>query len=154
MAKDDINLDWNFSDYFAGLDAYEENTLQLILKGMKKIGLDGLGKMMEAAPVITGFLRGSASVFINGKLLRRAPRPPDALHAALGGKIGGDQPDRTVIVWGFNAFYAARVHEDMNAGQRAGGPKFVESVLIHETYRWMKFLADFIRAGNDRKGKK
>jgi len=77
-------------------------------------------------------------------------------HPVTGGEIAnpvigelsganGKSKTRTVLVWGFNTFYAAQVHENPNAGVRGGGPKYVERILRENTERWMRYLAEQIK---------
>ena len=148
MATQDLmHVGWNFSKLFEGLDEYADEIPATAKKTGRKVAMDGLGRMIGHAPVATGYLRGSASVFINGRFYQDSFK---VLGKYLGipnrQKTGEPPPDSTEILWGFNAHYAAKVHEDPNAGRKGGGPKYVERVLVARMGPWMQFYADAIKA--------
>ena len=151
-----MKLEWDFSKLFAGLDKYTAGLILASTDALKKIAMDGLGRMIEAAPIQTGLLRGSGTCHVAGELVQASSHPVagDEIAHPVTGELGGadgKSKTRTVLVWGFNVFYAAKVHENPNAGVRGGGPKYVERILRENTERWMRFLADEIKKA-DKKG--
>jgi len=143
--KGDIKLKFDYSDLFHGLDRYHETVPYAAADAGRKIAHDGLGKMIQAAPVLTGYLRGSASAHVNGDFIMAGPPPDEGAQVAVTGEVPqGKKPSATVILFGFNAHYAARRHELDEPGTRGGGGKYVERVLLENTQRWMQWISESI----------
>jgi len=150
--KKNFRIDWDFKKMFEGLDKYGEHVKESFHETGKLVAMDGLGRMVELAPVITGYLRGSGSVHVNGyfvmdgRALAKTGQG-DPVTSSGGGKVK-PKKDETKIVWGFNASYAAQRHELPKPGLKGGGGKFVENVLKLRTGFWMKTFAENLKGSN------
>ena len=99
--KGDLGLRWDMAEYFKGLDQYPEAVERGGIIAGKLIAMDGLGRMIEAAPVLTGLLRGSASAHLNGKFFSASNWETEAMTNVMTGTFpGGRKKAATVIVWG------------------------------------------------------
>jgi len=144
-------LTWDFSDLLGGLEEYAKEFAPRVLeKAAGEIAMDGLGRMIDAAPIKTGMLRGSGSVHVNNQRAGAALSlmPGAVLGTPVLESLGSKPKDETVIVWGFNTHYAAKVHENSSS------PKYVEKVLVDRMPKWMGLIAERLKAAKGRrKGK-
>lgn len=141
-----LKCQWDFSKLFEGLEKYDASTQFAGFEAAVDIGHDGLGRMIDAAPLQTGMLRGSGSVHVDGNFLAASPvKPTTGAASPETGSIGGKRARSTVIVWGFNTHYAAKVHENPWAGRIAGGWKYVSRIIEERAQIWMEFFAKRIR---------
>ena len=105
---------------------------------------------VPTVPLREGFLRGSASIFVQNKLIATG----EGLPNAKGGEANKSHHesisvDKFVGVIGFNTPYAARVHEvPMNFTEPSSGNKYLESKMITKRNHYMKVVANTIREEN------
>lgn len=146
--KKDIRLEWDMKDLLEGLDEYDAWIEEQFNQAARLVGMDGLGRMVEAAAVATGYMRGSASVHINDNFLAdgRALAKTDKGNPVTGKISSGRDPhSETLILFGFNASYAAKRHENPKPAPKGGGGKFIESVLKERAKKWLEFFADSLK---------
>ena len=95
-------------------------------------------------PIDTGYLRGSSSAFVNGKLVGTGPAPNTDISRTSDIKKG--------MVFVYNADYAARLHENLdwqpgpksqNDGQT--GPRWLRRALIEDGESITKNIASFLK---------
>jgi hypothetical protein len=99
---------------------------------------------VPTVPLKEGFLRGSASMFVQNELVGIAIHGKAKFaKASLGMSIPGG---KLVGVIGFNAPYAAKLHEgmDLSFTESSSGPKYLESKLQKNRKAYMKQIAKTI----------
>lgn len=133
-----MKLDWDFSKLLNGLERYDGASQFAAYEAAVDVAHDGLGRMINAAPLLTGFLRGSGQVYVNDTFLGGGGNN-------VAGSAEGRRPKMTAIVWAFNTHYAAKVHENPSAGRIAGGWKYVSRIMEERHQTWMEFFARRIR---------
>lgn len=134
-----------------GLIEFEKLYKNVHEKASTKVGLQLLNNCNNGSPnestvppILTGALRGSASVFVNDKLISVAPNiggdPTPA--KSISGNKGND--DETFITIVYNTVYASKLHElDFNPGpgsEQAGnvGNKWIEKHIKADFVELMK----------------
>lgn len=122
-------LDLDFRELFKGLDAYEEEVRKATNEAAMQIALDGWGRFMSEAPLLTGYLRGSHTAAVNGR----------QIAGTLIGKAGFAKKNAAVIVWGANAKYAAPRHADPRRGTYGGAGLWFNRTLQARSAIWMSF---------------
>jgi hypothetical protein len=102
---------------------------------------------VPTVPIREGWLRGSGSAFVQNKLV-------GVSTAGLPGMANTDYaesmgPEEFVGVVGFNAPYAARLHEGItfHFTEPSSGPKYLESKLMRNGNRFMEIIAGAIKEG-------
>lgn len=102
---------------------------------------NGSANESRKPPIATGFLRGSSSAFVGGKLVGVNQQENNQ-------EANRDHSEKEgVITWGWNADYATRMHEtEYNLGehsQRDGdsGNKWLEKHLKADRFNLMKVLS-------------
>jgi hypothetical protein len=105
---------------------------------------------VPTVPLREGFLRGSASIFVQNKLIATGEGLPNAKgEEANKSHHVSISVDKFVGVIGFNTPYAARVHEvPMNFTEPSSGNKYLESKMITKRNHYMKVVANTIREEN------
>jgi len=139
------------SDLDKGLKLYETKTSKSHNIAAKKVGLQLLNYIVNGSPsegvtppILTGTLRGSASVFLGNELVQQGPNGPPS--------TSGNKKDTIRII--FNVPYAARMHEERwNPGpvsQQAGnvGNKFISKHVDGDKTDLMKMYAKLIKKEN------
>lgn len=152
--KRNMKIEWDYSEMFAGLDRYAEHVQESFHETAKLVAMDGLGRMVEAAAVLSGYLRGSGSVHVNGYFVGSGKQfegtsEGDPVTSSGISKVK-NKPNQTLIVWGFNAEYAAKRHELKKPGTKGGGGKFIEGPLKERNQIWMKRFADNLKTSGAR----
>lgn len=135
------------------------------LKAKKKVALQMLDYIIQGSPrenitppLLHGILRGSASVFVGNIMVKANGNDANRNHS----------DNINTITIGFDAAYAARMHEHMvpsntpdpimgklfqpseRSKSAGGGGKFVEAHLKADGKTLLELYADFIRsAAND-----
>lgn len=102
---------------------------------------------LPTTPILTGYLRGSGAVHVNGKFLT------DAISegiAPIDGHPNRDSfPSETGVATGtvsFNAEYATVQHELIGPrSEPSAGPKYLETPMLHNTNKYNKTIGDEIK---------
>jgi hypothetical protein len=139
------------ADYAAAARAIQDK-LDKITEGIKgataqavtDVALQCLEKSVERAPVEFGDLRGSGYVTINGNLVAHGEK--QGIKALSDPSVS----EGTVITAeiGFAAPYAFVQHEHVEFNHPIGGEaKYLESVVVENSGRWKKHLANSVRKG-------
>lgn len=134
-----------------GLRNYNKKTMKSHKLAGKKVGLQLLNYIVNGSPnegvtppILTGTLRGSASVFFENELVQQGQNGASS--------ISGNNKDKITVV--FNTPYAARMHEGRwNPGpisQQAGnvGNKFIVKHVDGDKVDLMKMYAKLIKKEN------
>jgi hypothetical protein len=134
-----------------GLKNYSKKTMKSHSMAGKKVGLQLLNYIVNGSPkegvtppILTGTLRGSASVFFENEIIQQGPNGPSS--------ISGNNKNKITVV--FNVPYAARMHEGRwNPGpvsQQAGnvGNKFISKHVDGDKIDLMKMYAKLIKKEN------
>ena len=103
-----------------GLERWYAAEIAALTEGMGQAGmmlLNDATMELPTTPMLTGFLRGSGSVFANGKLVGTSPDFGGGGSPATTDEKPSGKPGVFVRV-GFNTVYAAALHE----GRWATGP--------------------------------
>ena len=144
----------DYRSLFEGLDAYSDAVQKALREGAREVSMDGLGRMMAGAPVLTGHLRGSHSAFVNEQLAQAGDGSGvGSPNASSPGSVKNIF-DCTVIVWGCNTNYAASRHENPAPGSKGGAGKWMENVLKIHHRRWMFHISKRVHADNLKGGGK
>lgn len=122
-------------------------------KGLGRAMLDLMNDcVMEVptVPLLEGWLRGSASIFVQNKLVATGEGLPNAKQ----GKANKSHQEsisagQFVGVIGFNTSYAAKLHEAVgyHFSEPSSGPKYLESKMLTKRIHYMKVIANTIREG-------
>jgi len=124
---------------------------ELVLKGMARAMFNLMRDCVMQAPTVPireGWLRGSASIFVQNKLVgvssygKPGFATTNLAEAITAGKYVG-----TII---FNTPYAAHVHEGIGIRhwtEPSSGPKYLEAKLMGNGRSYMQEIADTIKAG-------
>jgi len=149
-----MELKFDFSDFNKKFDRIVEQTFPaLIEKGLGVAMNDLLGDCIQEVPTVPlkeGWLRGSGSIFVQNKF--------EGTSAGIGGgKTKFANTDhgemislgKYVGVVGFNAPYAAKMHEgiDYQFTDPSSGAKYLESKIVRKKELYIKDIADTIKAG-------
>jgi hypothetical protein len=124
-------------------------------KGMGRAMLDLMNDCIMEVPTVPlkeGFLRGSASIFVQNVFVSSS----EALPGAKAGRATKTYSEalrvgRFTGVIGFNVPYAARLHEaiDYTFTEPSSGPKYLESKLMTKKEHYMKVVANTIKEGGN-----
>lgn len=127
----------------------------LVEKGLGRAMLDLMNDCVMEIPTVPlreGFLRGSASIFVQNVLIATG----EGLPMAKAGKANtshteGIELNKYVGVIGFNVPYAAKMHEgiDFHFTEPSSGAKYLESKLITKKNHYMQVVANTIKEGGD-----
>jgi len=106
---------------------------------------------VPTVPLKEGWLRGSASVFVQNKFLADG----SGLSMAKAGKairsyVENVTKGKFVGLIGFNTPYAAKMHEgvDFHFTEPSSGAKYLESKMITKREHYLKVIADNIKGGS------
>ncbi len=119
-------------------------------KGMGRALLNLMNDCIMEVPTVPlkeGFLRGSASIFVNNKLVG-VSQHGQARYATNVASM--TIPHNSMLgVVGFNAPYAARLHEgvDFMFTEPSSGPKFLESKIQKNRKHYLETIANTIKGG-------
>ena len=144
-------IKWQPLELEKGLTKYKKSTMKAHNLAGQKVGLQLLNYIVNGSPnegvtppILTGTLRGSASVFFENKLVQQGPNGASS--------ISGNNKNTITVV--FNTPYAARMHEERwNPGpisKQAGnvGNKFVSKHVDGDKVDLMKMYAKLIKKEN------
>jgi hypothetical protein len=142
----DFELDT--SDMERRLLEFEKQSPKALREALEVAGLsfldwanNGSTKESRKPPILQGFLRGSSSAFVGGKLIG-VYEGEDNKDA---NRSHSDSPLN--VTWGWNADYATKMHEEeYNPGpisQQDGdaGNKWLEKHLLADKEDWMALVA-------------
>jgi len=148
------NISFDTSDFDKKFKQLMKNAIpELVEKGLGKAMLDLMNDCVMEVPTVPlkeGFLRGSASVFVQNTLVATG----EGLSGAKAGKANTSHAEgiglgKYVGVIGFNVPYAAKMHEgvDFHFSEPSSGPKYLESKLITKKNVYMRVIAETIKEG-------
>lgn len=133
---------------------WKETIPSLQEKGMGRAMLVLMGDCVNETPTVPldeGWLRGSASVFVQGKFVADSSNQ----SRAKGGKATNSIDEKITKheirgSIGFNTPYAARLHEgiDFKFKEPSSGPKFLEAKLFRNGNSYLHEIADAIIEGS------
>jgi hypothetical protein len=149
-----MNINFNTSDFDNKFKRIVKTAIPaLVEKGLGRAMLDLMNDTVMTIPTVPlkeGFLRGSASIFVQNRLTATG----EGLPNAKAGKANTSHTesiglDKYVGVIGFNVPYAAKMHEaiDFHFSEPSSGPKYLESKLLTRRDVYMRDIADTIKAG-------
>ena len=132
-----FKISFDYSRLFKGLDQYHEDVIRTTNATALEIALDGWGRLIMAAPLLWGFLRGSHTAAVNGH--------------QIAGIINGIKHGKKVgkgafIVWAANAKYAASRHRNPKEGTRGGAGLWFVKVIPQRHPIWMQLWANNLKA--------
>lgn len=124
----------------------------LVEKGFGRAMLDLMNDCVMEVPTVPlkeGWLRGSASIFVQNKFVADSTGLPSAKAGkALTVYAENIPTGRFVGLIGFNTSYAARTHElPMKFTEPSSGNKYLESKLITKKNHYMQVIAETIKEG-------
>ncbi|MDD5585025.1 MAG: hypothetical protein PHV55_08230 [Candidatus Omnitrophica bacterium] len=128
----------------------KETYPELIKKGLARAMFNLMRDCVMQAPTVPireGWLRGSASIFVQNKLVGVSPYgKPGFATTNLAAAITAGKYVGTII---FNTPYAAKIHEGIGFKFRepSAGPKYLEAKLMGNGRSYMQEIADTIKAG-------
>lgn len=128
----------------------------LVEKGLGKAMLDLMNDCVMEVPTVPlkeGFLRGSASVFVQNRLVATGENLPRAKAGkANTSHTEGIGSGKYIGVIGFNVPYAASQHENIDYvhTEPSSGPKYLESKLITKRNHYMSVIANTVKAGGEK----
>jgi len=127
----------------------------LIGKGIGRAMLDMMNDCVMEVPTVPlkeGWLRGSASIFVQNKLLATG----EGLPKAKSGKANTSHSESINIenyvgLIGFAVPYAAKMHEgiDFQFSEPSSGPKYLESKMISKRSHYLLVVANTIKEGGE-----
>jgi hypothetical protein len=149
-----MNINFNTSDFDNKFKRIVKTAIPaLVEKGLGRAMLDLMNDTVMTAPTVPlkeGFLRGSASIFVQNKFVTDSTGLPNAKAGkALTVYAENIAPYQFVGLIGFNTSYAAKMHEaiDFHFSEPSSGPKYLESKLITKKNVYMRVIAETIKEG-------
>lgn len=151
MSQTQFVLD--FSEFFNKFDKIARVAIpDRVEKGMAKAGMQLLNDAIMVEPTVPlkeGYLRGSGSVFVEDRFAGQSHQgKKDFANTASPGVAR--RYDAWVAIVGFNAPYAARLHEaggNMNFSEPSAGAKFLESKMNSFKDVYFQIIANTISKG-------
>jgi hypothetical protein len=150
-----MNIHFDTSDFDKKFKRIIETAVPaLVEKGLGRAMLDLMNdcvKEVPTVPVKEGWLRGSASIFVQNKFIDDSTKLPKAKAGRAIGSITVNLPPHQFIgLIGFNTPYAAKMHEgiDFHFSEPSSGPKYLESKMITKKNVYMKVIAETIKGGS------
>jgi hypothetical protein len=140
------------ADYAAAARAIQDK-LDKVTEGIKgataqavtDVAVDCISRAVERAPVEFGDLRGSGYASVNGTTVATGN---DDGTVSVAGTPDATADGSAVAEIGFAAPYAFVQHEHVEFNHPLGGEaKYLESVVVENSGRWKKHLADSVRKG-------
>jgi len=150
-----MEIQFDSSDFQAKFGKIIKTAVPALLeKGLGRAMLDLMNDCVMEVPTVPlkeGWLRGSASIFVQNKFVSTS----ENLSRAKAGKairayVENVTAGRFVGLIGFNTPYAAKVHEgiDMHFTEPSSGPKYLESKMISKRNHYLTVIANTIKEGN------
>lgn len=115
--------DFDFAGFFANAAGHHQRVTAAAVRAVDVFGEAVLKDAKQLTPVDTGFLVASGTT--------------------LPATVNGEQIDKQI---GFNADYAAPVHEILTSHHPQGQAKFLETALRNAAPKFGKFIGDRVRA--------
>lgn len=150
----DINFD--ASDFNKKFGKITKTVIpSLVEKGIGRAMLDLMNDCVMEVPTVPlkeGWLRGSASIFVQNKFVTTSEGSPMARAGkAIRDYVENITAGRFVGLIGFNTPYAAKMHEgiDFKFSEPSSGPKYLESKMVSKKVHYMQVVATTIREGGD-----
>ena len=146
-----INIQFDPDDFLKGLNKANEIVLQAIERGMGVAMLSMLGDCVMETPTVPlkeGWLRGSGSIFVQNKFISTSETMPTAkMKYALTSFVEGIPEKQVEGVIGFNAPYAAKMHEgiDFHFTEPSSGAKYLETKMHRNKNRYVEIIADEVK---------
>jgi len=125
----------------------------LVEKGLGRAMLDLMNDCVMEVPTVPlkeGWLRGSASVFVQNKFMADSTGLPMAKAGkAIRSYVENIVAGRFVGLIGFNTPYAAKMHEgvDFHFSEPSSGPKYLESKMVSKRGTYLLVIANTIKEG-------
>lgn len=148
------NINFDTSDFDAKFKRIVKKAVPaLVEKGLGRAMLDLMNDCVMEVPTVPlkeGWLRGSASVFVQNKFVADSTGLPNAKAGkALTVYAENIAPHQFVGLIGFNTSYAAKMHEgiDFHFSEPSSGPKYLESKMITKKNVYMRVIAETIKEG-------
>ena len=97
----------------AGLARWSREIVEALGEGMGQAGaqlLNDATQEIPTVPLLTGYLRGSGSVFVNGKIIATSPQGGAGGSPATSDEYA-EREGQIICRVGFNTVYAAVMHE-------------------------------------------
>jgi hypothetical protein len=127
----------------------------LVEKGIGRAMLDLMNDCVMEVPTVPlkeGWLRGSASIFVQNRFMSTSESLPMAKAGkAIRSYTENIASGKFVGLIGFNTPYAAKMHEgvDLHFSEPSSGAKYLESKMISKRDVYMQVIANTIRGGGD-----
>lgn len=115
-------MSFDISKFLGGLDGGGQRARAAAVRAVDRFGWHVWGRASKLAPVDTGWLKNSGM-------------SDDA-------KLVGDHIE---MVIGFNASYAAAVHERLDMHHKQGQAKFLEKAMRTEGHKLVKYVTDEVK---------
>lgn len=131
----DAIFEFDISDMVKGMNLADRTVRERIERGVGKAGMQLRSDCVMDEPTVPykeGTLRGSASVFVQDRLVSTGdPSRPDLTGDPAMAHNEPRSRDEVVAVVGYNTPYAARLHEhpEYEFTEPSAGGKFVEEKL-------------------------
>jgi hypothetical protein len=131
----------------------DERIPELVERGFGRAMLQMMNDCIMEVPTVPlreGWLRGSCSVFVQNQLVATSEGMPSAKPKyAVKDFMMTIKGAEFVGVIGFNAPYAARLHEGVgfHFTEPSSGPKYLESKMIRNQDMYFEIVANTIKEG-------
>ena len=145
---------FDFSDFNKKFDYVAKSLIPALTeKGLGRAMLQVLNDcIMEipTVPIKEGWLRGSGSIFVQNEFIKtsegKGRGKPKYANMSFNESAG---VDKVVGVIGFNAPYAAKMHEglDLHFTDPSSGPKYLENKLITNKETYAEIIANTVKEG-------
>ena len=125
----------------------------LVEKGLGRAMLNLMNDCVKEVPTVPlkeGWLRGSASIFVQNKFMADSTNLPMAKAGkAIRSYVANVVVGRFVGIIGFNTPYAAKMHEgiDFHFSEPSSGSNYLGSKMLTKRNTYMKVIAETIRDG-------
>lgn len=149
-----MNIHFDSSDFQKKFGIVAKKTIPaLVEKGLGRAMLDLMNDCVMEVPTVPlkeGWLRGSASIFVQNKFIADSTSLPSAKAGkALTVYAENIAPHQFIGLIGFNTSYAAKLHESIgyHFSEPSSGPKYLESKMITKKNVYMRVIAETIKEG-------
>jgi hypothetical protein len=151
----DMNIHFDSSDFEKKFGNIVKKAIPaLVEKGLGRAMLDLMNDCVMEVPTVPlkeGWLRGSASIFVQNKFVADSTGLPNAKAGkAIKAYVENVMAGRFIGLIGFNTPYAAKMHEgiDFHFSEPSSGPKYLESKMITKKNVYMRVIAETIKGGS------
>lgn len=149
MAKTSFTLKFNLAlDKLMKVDATVGDKAEVgVGRALLQLKTDTVTQI-PTAPIREGFLRGSASVYVQGRELFVPLGPREKGDKKLFGFVPQIIANKIMGLIGFNVPYAARTHEvPMTFSDPESGNKYLESKMANNKMIYKKIIVNAINEG-------